>query len=271
MNIDTPKEPVKNFTSITTKIEEDIIYLTLNRPKVNNALNEQLILEFTEVLKSIEEQNNLRALILKANGSNFCAGADLKWMKEIIDSPKIDHIKDSNKLTKLLEAIYNLPIPTICIITGATYGGGIGILAACDMVIADANCSFCFSEAKLGLIPAVISPYIVEAIGLRQTKRLFLTGEKFDAKQAYHYGLVQRICNSDELHKIESETVQNILACAPLAIKHIKKLFHQENLEQKNPKLMDTLTELIAKIRISEEAQHGMHSFLSKKKPRWHK
>ncbi len=249
--------------------KNNIIRITINRPSVSNALNIQLIEELISSLEKLRQQEHIRLLIIQSSGKNFCAGADLQWMQNLINAPESEHIKDSQKLINLLEAINNFPTPTLCITKGAVYGGGIGIIAACDIVIAEQNSIFCFSEARLGLIPAVISPYVVKAIGARQAKKLFLTAETFTPDQAYQFGLIHHFSNKENLQKLEQTIIENILSCAPIASKMIKKLFLKQDLTQKKSSLMHTLTHLIAKIRVSDEAQHGMKSFLEKRAPYW--
>ena len=203
--------------------KSDIAKITINRPEISNALSIELIEEFTSILLELHSQKNIRLLIIQGAGKNFCAGADLQWMKNLVDAPEETHLHDSQKLVHLLDAITNFPCPTLCLVQGATYGGGIGIVAACDIAIADNTSLFCFSETKLGLIPAIISPYVVQAIGLRQTKKLFLTTEVFHTEQALKLGLIHHCTDTKDLNNLQDHIIKNILSSAPTASKQAKK------------------------------------------------
>ena len=257
----------QNNKYILFNIEHNIATITLNRVDVSNAFNPVFIKEILECLVSLSMRSDFQVLVIKANGKNFSAGADLNWMKSQINSSKSDNIKDAELLTKLMMTIYTFPKPTIAAVHGKTFGGGIGIIACCDISIARDDSSFCFSEAKLGLIPAVISPYIVKAIGQRQAQKLFLTAEVFDAQESQKIGLVHMLTN-DLSSKINNVT-KSILQCSPNALSNIKKLFLENNLTNIEPSLSTKLSQIIAELRVSKEGQQGIDAFLNKQTPIW--
>ncbi len=177
-----------NDAPILIKESGRIATITLNRPQVHNAFDDRLITQLLAQLKTISENKLIDVVLIQANGKSFCAGADLNWMQGMVNYSEEESIADSMKLSDLLQTLYQLPQVTIALVQGATYGGGIGLVASCDIAIATESARFCFSEVKLGLIPAIISPYIIAAIGERITRRYFLTAETFNAEQALQYG-----------------------------------------------------------------------------------
>lgn len=244
-----------------------VAFLTLDRPDFANALSISMIESFSSYLVSIKEKGNCRALVIKASGKHFSAGADLAWMKASKEMTREENYKDSLALSTLFERLYHLPIPTIAVVKGATYGGAVGLIAACDSVIAAEKAQFCLSEVKLGLAPAVIYPYLARKIKLGVLKRLALTAEVFSSDFAREAGLVNFSLPEEALsQKLKSE-LSLFLSAAPGAQEEIKTLHHKV-LTNAFKQSYDTV-ELIAGLRVGEEAQHGLSSFFEKKKPSW--
>lgn len=233
---------------LVKKAENGVAEIILNRPEVNNAIDEKLIKLFTESLIKLECDENVRVICIKGSGKHFSAGADLHWMGRAMNFTREENIQDAENLAFLLEKLHNSVKPTVAIVHGAAYGGGVGLIAACDIAIASPDATFCFPEVRLGLVPALISPYVISAIGERQAKRYFLTGEVFDAQRAKEIRLIHEIGSADTLVKTLLENSTN-------AMKIVQKLFLGN---QKLP-------ELLAEIRTTEDVKHRMSEFLKKK------
>lgn len=243
--------------------------LTLNRPDKHNAFDDGMIEQLTYFLKEAISSENTRIIVLKAEGKNFSAGADLNWMKNMAQYSEEENIDDATDLGKLMHVLYHSPKPTIAIVQGKTFGGGIGLVACCQIAIAQKNASFCFSEARLGIIPAVISPFILNAIGPRWTRHYFLTAKTFNAQEAHMIGLCQEIVEENELSHKVNETINHLLANGPAALETINKLINEMTPLTINDNLLQSTATLIAKIRVSEEGQMGLSAFLNKMKPKW--
>ena len=256
------------YDTIDVQKTKNITTVYLNRPDIHNAMNEKLMKELTNCFKELYNDNNTRIVILTGNGKSFCAGADLNWMKSMMKYSKGENIKDSSLLLNLYETIYNCPKPVIGRINGSTFGGGIGLLAVCDIVIAVENCKFAFSEVKLGIIPAVISTYVIRRIGISNTRRLFITGERFDSNYAKEIGLVDHVVPENELNTIINQYTELLCFSGPNAVTEVKKLI---NVYQKFDleKYKEFAVKKIAELRISEEGQEGMTAFLEKRKTKW--
>ncbi len=247
--------------------EDTVAFITLNRPECANALSFKMIENFSSFLKEIKEKKECRALVLRASGKHFSAGADLGWMKASKEMTREENYKDSLALSTLFERIYHLRVPTIAVVKGSSYGGALGLVAACDSVIATNEAQFCLSEVKMGLAPAVIYPYLARKIQLGVLKRLALTAEVFGTEYAQKIGLVNFSIPSHELSaKLKSE-LSLFLACAPHAQEEIK-ILHHKVITNSFKQSYDTV-ELISGLRVGEEAQHGLSSFFEKKKPLW--
>ena len=241
--------------------------LTLNRPEVRNAFNEESIAELTDFFKTTVEEDHLRLVVLKGAGKSFCAGADLIWMKKMIHYSKEENIRDSMDLANLFEAIDTCPVPVIGKVHGAALGGGVGLVSVCDCVLSSEETIFAFSEVRLGLIPAVISPYVMAKIGSSLSRAFFLSGERFSASRAYEWGLVHEVCLLEELDSRTETKVQEFLKAGPHASQKAKELIGR--VASQNKELKDMTCQMIADIRLSQEAQEGMGAFLEKKKPSW--
>jgi len=256
------------YDTIEVHIEKNIVTVYLNRSEVHNAMNEKLMKELTTCFKELTKDNNVRVFIITGKGKSFCAGADLNWMKSMAKYSKEENIEDSRLLLNLYEAIYSCPKPVIGRINGHAFGGGLGLFAVCDITIAVPNCKFAFSEVKLGIIPSVISTYIVKRIGLSNMRRLFITGERFNSEYAKSIGLIDHVVIEEELDNEINKYAMLLLSSGPNAIKEVKKL--ADNYENFNiKKFKEHTVRKIAELRVSEEGQEGINAFLEKRKTKW--
>lgn len=256
------------YETIKLHKEKNIVTVYLNRPEVHNAMNEKLMKELTTCFKELIKDNDTRIIILTGKGKSFCAGADLNWMKSMAKYSKEENIKDSRLLLNLYEAIYNCPKPVIGRINGHAFGGGLGLFAVCDITIAVPNCKFAFSEAKLGIIPSVISTYIVRRIGLSNMRRLFITGERFNSEYAKTIGLIDYVVSEEKLDTEIQKYVKQLVSSGPNAVKEVKKLIDAcEKLDVE--KYKEYTVRKIAELRVSEDGQEGINAFLEKRKSKW--
>lgn len=245
-----------------------ITTITLNRPEVHNAMDKKMIAELTMVFNSFKNNTESRAVILKGNGNSFCAGADLNYMKSIAGFGFEENVVDGKRLAGLFKSIYECPIPTIAIAHGSVFGGANGLLAACDIVFAEENTIFAFSEVKLGIAPATIAPFVIRRIGEFGAKELMLTGRRFSADEAEKWNLANHIYNKLTDENPEAGILKQFISSAPEAVKETKKLI--VNILDKNINDgIDTTSKLIANLRASEEGQEGMSAFLEKRKANW--
>ncbi len=244
--------------------------VTLNRPEKHNAFNADVIAHLSDLFGELHGQDGLRAVIIKGAGKSFSAGADLDWMKAAGDYTHDDNEEDAAALAEMLHRLSTLPQPTIALVNGAAVGGGLGIIAACDVVIACKSALFRFSEVHLGLTPATISPYVIEAIGPRWTKALFVTGESFDADFAHQMGLVHYVVEDpDALADEEERIVSLIFRGAPGAIADAKTLVNDVKWRELDASLRADTARRIADRRSSDEGREGLAAFLEKRKPSW--
>ncbi|GJM06487.1 MAG: gamma-carboxygeranoyl-CoA hydratase [marine bacterium B5-7] len=243
---------------------QGICELRLNRAEKLNALNAQMIHDLLHALENIQKDDAIKIVKLTAAGKHFCAGADLSDMQSMINATEQENIADSEQLAKLMHALFSLKQPTIAVAQGVTYGGGLGLLACCDVVFAASDARFCFSEVKLGLIPAVISPYVINAIGERQAKRYFLSAERFDANDAQQLGLVHESVASNQLETAAQTFVETLLANGSHAMQAVKHLCNTVRGQAFGDTLNTQTAALIAKARVSEEAQSRLKAFLKK-------
>ncbi|MFG6415990.1 enoyl-CoA hydratase/isomerase family protein [Roseateles sp. DC23W] len=249
--------------------EGHIARVTLNRPEVRNAFNETLIAELTGTFNVLGARNDLRAIVLAAEGKAFCAGADLNWMKAMAGYSWQENQADASKLADMLWAIYNCPVPVVARVQGDVYAGGVGLVACADMVVAVDAAGFCLSEAKLGLLPATIGPYVVKALGEQASRRYFVTAERFSADEARRLGLVHEVVAADALDAKVDELVTAIAANGPAAARACKQLVKDVAGREITPELRDDTARRIADIRASGEGRAGVQSFLSKTPPPW--
>jgi methylglutaconyl-CoA hydratase len=242
--------------------------VTLNRPDLRNAFNEQMLEDLLEAFGAIREDPGIRVVVLTGAGESFCAGADLNWMKRVVDYTYEENYQDSLRLAKMLSDIYTCPKPVIGRINGPAIGGGTGVVAVCDLAIASEDCFFAFSETKLGLTPATISPYLLRRMGEKNLREYFLTGERFSAARAAEMGLVNAVVPARELDAAVDARIEMVLTGGPHALAAAKELIRgitERSLDENGPY---TAAE-IARLRMSEEGQKGMNAFLNRKKPRW--
>lgn len=246
-----------------------VTHLILNKPEKYNAFDAELIDEFSQHIKQLSEDDKTRLLIITGKGNHFCAGADLSWMRNMAKSSSEGNRYDARQFALLLHAIYSFPKPTIALVQGMSFGGGLGLIACCDIAIAADNAGFCFSEAKIGLTPSVISPYIIEAIGARAARYYFLTAERFNAEIAYKIGLIHQVVSLDQLQSQGDMLAHTILKNSPHALSEAKKLIYQVAHEKISEKILRWSAEHLAEMRESKEGQEGLAAFLEKREARW--
>ena len=243
--------------------------LTLNRPEVHNAFDDALIAELTAQLVELGGNGEVRAVVLAGRGKSFSAGADLNWMRRMAGYSHDDNLRDALALATLMRTLNELPKPTLARVHGAAFGGGVGLVACCDIAVAAQETKFSLSEVRLGLIPAVISPYVIAAIGERAARRYFLTGERFDAREALRLGLVHEVYTSSELDTRVAAIVGALLECGPKAIAAAKNLIAAVARRPIDRALSDETAGRIAAIRATDEGKEGVAAFLEKRKPAW--
>ena len=243
--------------------------ITLNRPEVRNAFNDEVIAELTQAFVELGARPDVRAIVLAAEGAAFCAGADLNWMRRMADYSRAENIADAAKMAEMLQVIYACPMPTIARIQGDVFAGGLGLVAACDMAVSVDTATYCLSEVKLGLIPATISPYVIRAMGARAAHRYFLTAERFTAAEALRIGLVHEVVSLDALDAKVAELAQALASASPNAMRACKGLLHNVAGRDIDAPLIASTVEGIADIRASDEGREGVQSFLQKHKPSW--
>lgn len=246
-----------------------IARVTLNRPDVRNAFNEGLIAELTAAFTALGQRPDLRAIVLAAEGKAFCAGADLNWMKAMAGYSWEENHADATRLADMLWAIYSCPLPVIARVQGDVYAGGVGLVACADVVVAVDTAGFCLSEAKLGLLPATIGPYVVKALGEQASRRYFITAERFSAAEAHRLGLVHEVVAADALDAKVGEITTALTANGPAAVRACKQLVKDVASREITPALRDDTARRIADIRASAEGREGVQSFLNKAKPSW--
>jgi len=254
-------------SSTQFNVDKSIAFITLNQPEKHNAFDDSIIAELRAHLKTIKNDSSIRIVVLKAAGKHFCAGADLAWMKRMATLNHQQNLDDARNLASLMFELDSLPIPTIVRIQGAAYGGAIGLIACCDIAIGSEDSRFCLSEVKLGLAPATIGPYVLNAIGARQCRKLFLTAESFKAEAAKQMGLLHTVVSADQLDESVNETIKQLLQTGPLASKAAKQLI--KIIQTQPDDLAEKTSDLIASLRVSDEGQEGLGAFFDKRKPAW--
>jgi len=257
-----------NYETLVYSETDDVTTVTLNRPDVHNAMNDTLMNELTQCFKTIGNDASTSVVILTGNGKSFCAGADLNWMKRMVHYSQAENKKDSMLLLDLYETISSCPKPIIGRINGSAFGGGIGLLAVCDITITISESKFGFSEVKLGIIPAVISTFVSSRMTTADMRRLFITGERFDAKMAHNVGLIDFVESPENFDSTVNSYVEQMRSSGPSAIKEIKQLI--KNLREMDHSAYKNFTvEKISELRVSQEGQEGISAFLEKRKPKW--
>jgi methylglutaconyl-CoA hydratase len=258
-----------NYETLTIGIADKVATVTLNRPELRNAFNENAIAELALAFDELGRNELVRAVVLAANGPAFCAGADLNWMKKMAGYSHDENLADASRLADMLRTIYLCPKPTLAKVQGDCYAGGMGLVAACDVVIAAEGVNFCLSEVKLGLIPATISPYVIKAMGEQAARRYFITAERFDAAAALRMGFAHEVVLPEHLDTTVAGIVKSLVSNSPNAVVEAKKLVRDVvGLPVTDALLRDT-AQRIAAIRASGEGREGVASFLEKRKPNW--
>ena len=256
------------YKTIEIHTEKNIAKVVLNRPNVHNAMNEQLMKELTSCFKELGKDKKIRIVVLTGNGKSFCAGADLNWMKSMAKYTMEENIQDSRLLLELFETIYSCPKPVIGRVNGHAFGGGIGLFTVCDIVFAVPDCKFAFSEVKLGIIPAVISTYVVRRLGLSNMRRLFITGERFNSDYAKNVGLIDFVVPEEKIDDEIQKYTKILLTSGPKAIIEVKKLVDAcEKMDTE--KYKEHTVKKISELRVSDEGQDGINAFLEKRKNKW--
>ncbi|MBM3467801.1 MAG: enoyl-CoA hydratase/isomerase family protein [Alphaproteobacteria bacterium] len=246
-----------------------VAHIILNRPTVHNALDEQMIEELTQAFATLGQDPLVRVIVLKANGEVFSAGADLNWMKRVAGYSFEKNVADAEKLSHLLDVIDQCPKPTIACIQGSAYGGGVGLICACDIAICSEEATFSLSEVKLGLIPAIIAPYVFKAIGQRQMRRYTLTADRISAEEAVRLGLVHHCVHESELGAVVESLTVSLRKGGPQAMAASKELIRHVVSCPLNEKLRAETARRIALVRTSPEGKEGIEAFLSKRSPSW--
>jgi methylglutaconyl-CoA hydratase len=249
--------------------QRGVATVTLNSPEKHNAFDDTIIAQLTTIFREIAERQDIKLMVLASTGKSFSAGADLGWMKRMASYTFEENLKDANALATMLKMLNFLPQPTIAKVQGAAFGGAVGLASCCDIVIASNKASFCLSEVKLGLIPATISPYVINAIGQKACRRYFLTAERFFADKAMQLGLVNEVVSPEELDNSINEMTLLLLANGPHAVHQAKQLALDVAYQDINNDLLNITSERIAAIRVSEEGQEGLTAFFEKRKPNW--
>ena len=261
------------YEFLTTQRDGPVEYLTLNRPDVRNAFNEHVIAELTRwaaETRAAAERREIRAVVIAGAGTMFCAGADVTWMSKTVHYTEEENLRDAIAMSQMFAAINELPLAVIGRVQGAALGGGAGLAAVCDIVVASDDARFGFTEVKLGIIPAVISPFALAKIGQSAARELFLTGARFPASRAKEIGLVHAVVPANELDAAVTRYVQEILSAGPEAVAAAKALIPEVwglTIEAAMP----VTAEAIATRRVSAEGQDGLRAFLEKRKPSWHR
>lgn len=254
---------------IVKKRSNGIASITLNRPEIHNAFDDSFISELTRAIQQLDQDDSVRIITLTAEGKSFSAGADLNWMKRMADYSWEQNYQDSLQLAGLMQSLYECSKTTVAIVQGAAFGGGVGLVACCDIALASDKAIFCLSEVKLGLIPAVISPYVVKAMGERNAKRYFATAEKFDALEAKHINLVHKVFSHAELNESAEDFLQKALANGPRAMYQAKRLVNYVNNRSIDENLIRETAQRIADTRASKEGKEGVSAFLEKRPANW--
>ncbi|SDH27463.1 MULTISPECIES: enoyl-CoA hydratase/isomerase family protein [unclassified Duganella] len=258
-----------SYTTLTITREAHVATVTLNRPDVRNAFNETSIAEIKQAFSELGDDAGLRAIVLAANGPSFCAGADLNWMKKMAGYTHAENHADALQLAEMLRTIYLCPKPVVAKVQGDCYAGGMGLVAACDIIVAVEEANFCLSEVKLGLIPATISPYVIKAMGEQAARRYFLTAERFGAKEALRIGFAHEVVAADALDTKVAEIVKALVNNSPNAVQQAKVLVREVAGQEVSDALLADTAERIAQIRASDQGREGVASFLEKRKPAW--
>ncbi|WP_455373118.1 enoyl-CoA hydratase-related protein [Limibacillus halophilus] len=251
--------------------DKGVARITLTRPDKHNAFNDKLIVELTQALNGLDSDERVRLVVLAAEGNSFSAGADLNWMKSMAKFGEAENLADAGQLAGLMSTLDGLSKPTLALVQGPAIGGGVGLVACCDIAIAAESAFFCLSEVRLGLSPSVISPYVIAAIGRRAARRYFLTAERFPAAEAKRLGLVHEVTPGQGLEAKGAELIESLLQGGPGAQAATKDLIAHVADSPIGPDISADTAARIARLRVGEEAQEGMEAFFARRKPDWAK
>jgi len=257
------------YETLLVTVADKVATVTLNRPDLRNAFNEGAIAELARVFDELGRNDAVRAIVLAANGPSFCAGADLNWMKKMAGYSHDENEADAMRLAEMLRTIYLCPKPVVARVQGDCYAGGMGLVAACDIVVASETAGFCLSEVKLGLIPATISPYVIKAMGEQAARRYFITAERFDAAEAQRIGVAHAVVAPEALDVTVAGIVKALVNNSPHAVRQAKTLVREIVGQPVDDALLLDTAGRIAAIRASTEGREGVASFLEKRKPTW--
>ncbi|MBP7661185.1 MAG: enoyl-CoA hydratase/isomerase family protein [Burkholderiaceae bacterium] len=258
-----------SYQTLQTEYAQGIALIWMNRPKMRNALDNLVIAELTDAFSAAIEDDGVRAIVLAGRGKAFCAGADLNWLKTAREMTPDEAREDSIGLARLMRLIYESPKPTVARVQGAAYAGGMGLVAACDIAVASHDAKFCLSEVKLGLIAAMIGPYVIKAMGEARARRFFLTAEPFDAAEAYRIGFVHELAPADELDATVNTMLGHLVMASPNAMSETKQLIRDVVGRPIDDELTRDTASRLARVRASDDAQEGISAFFEKRKPRW--
>jgi methylglutaconyl-CoA hydratase len=257
------------YATLAIDVREAVALVVLSRPDVHNAFDDTLIAELTRALVALDADDSVRAVVLRGAGRTFCAGADLNWMKRMAAYGHAENLADAQALATMLKTLHRLSKPTIARVHGAAFGGGVGLIACCDIAFAAHDATFSLSETKLGIIPATIGPYVVAAMGARHARRYFLSAERFTAAEAFRIGLVHDICPADELDSRINEFLGALLVAGPRAQAEAKALIDAIAGRPIDDTLIADTAARIARVRGSKEGKEGVAAFLEKRTPAW--
>jgi methylglutaconyl-CoA hydratase len=256
-------------STLDIRIDGPVAHVWLNRPEVRNAFNDATIAELTKTFLALGHNPQLRAVVLGAHGKAFSAGADLNWMRAMADYTWEQNRDDAARLAEMLWTLYSCPLPVVGRLQGDCYAGGVGLAAVCDVLVAADGVQFCLSEAKLGLLPATISPYVIRAMGEQAARRYFITAERFSAAEAHRLGFVHEVCAAEALDARVDALVAALVANGPQAVKACKRLVQDVAGQPISAALREDTARRIADIRASDEGRAGVRSFLDKRNPPW--
>lgn len=256
------------MSQILIEKKDRVLNIILNRPEAHNALTVEMMKDATKAFLSVVKDKSIRAVFMRANGPSFCSGGDLNWMRQSIKYTLAQNVKDAEQLSKMYESIFNCPVPVLALIHGNVFGGGLGLISTCDIVAAEENTKFCFSELKIGVVPSIISPYVLRKIPEKDARQLFLTAELFKTQKAYEAGLIHFKGTQQDAEKFITDRLEMIIHNAPEGTRVTKDLLHKLKTLAREPARKLTI-KTIAQRRVSKEGQEGLNSFFEKKDPSW--
>ena len=256
-------------TVLVSRDDRGVTTVTLNRPALHNAFDEALIQKLIETFESVARDDGCRLMVLAGAGKSFSAGGDLNWMRRMAGYSDAENLADANELARVMRTLDRLPKPTVARVHGSVFAGGLGLVACCDVAVAELGTIFCVSEARLGLVPSVISPYLIRAIGARSARRYFLTAERFSAAEAHRIGLVHEIIPAAELDAEVEVIVAALLEGGPSAQLRSKRLISEVTDRPIEQPVIEITARTISEARASDEAREGLAAFFEKRKPKW--